>query len=79
MQELRKIILVPSAKKVAQETIAILNMVRMCEKFNTFPRAGGLFDQDALFVTILNYIMVCDYEHDRMEEAKTNARARSGR
>lgn len=70
MQELYKAVMVPSAK-VAPDAIRVLNLIRICERFNTLPRAGGLLDQDYLFVFILEKILFWDTQREELDRKKS--------
>lgn len=59
-----------SPAKVAQDALAILSIVRICEKFYKFPKDGGLLDQDSLFVYILQHILMWDYQRAELDRSK---------
>lgn len=42
-----------STKGVPEDSLGVLNLIHMCQNYHTLPRAGGLLDQDALFVEIM--------------------------
>lgn len=42
-----------SSKGVPEDSLGILNLIHTCQNYHTLPRAGGLLDQDALFVEIM--------------------------
>jgi len=65
--------MVPNAK-VAQETQAILNTIRICEKFNTLPRDGGYFSQDSLFVHILQNVLAWDAQRAELDRRKQQSK-----
>lgn len=49
----------------------------MCFKFNVLPKAGGLFDQDYLFVIFLTKTMEWQAQKDELDAAKTKANAKA--
>jgi hypothetical protein len=55
------------------EVITIVNMVRMCQKMNTLPSVGGLLDQDAYFVYLLNVILAADEKRAELDQARAKA------
>lgn len=71
MSELRKAVIVPKAK-VAQEAKTILSIVTLCDRFHTMPKAGGLFEQDSLFVYMLDSIMAWEYERQELDRANAS-------
>ena len=56
------------------EVVMVVNMVRMCQKMNTLPTAGGLLDQDSYFVYLLNVVLAADEKRQELD----NARAKAG-
>jgi len=42
----------------------------MCDRFHTFPNAGGLYDQDSLFVYILHNYMTWEEERRELDKQK---------
>jgi hypothetical protein len=49
-------------------------MVRLCQAMSTLPRAGGLLDQDALFVYLLERVLLADQKKMELEEARAKAK-----
>lgn len=68
-------VLVPNAK-VSPDALATLNLVRICEKMHTLPLAGGLLDQDYLFVLLINDIFVWDEQRAELDRRKDGSNAR---
>jgi hypothetical protein len=50
-----------------------LNLFNLCERYQTLPRAGGLLDQDALHVFIMENMTAWYDEKRRMEERRRGA------
>jgi len=69
-------VVVAKKKEASPEVITILNIVNMCEKYSTLPRAGGLLDQDKLFMYVLQYTTMCQNERAELDQAKANAAKR---
>lgn len=59
--------------------MAIINIIQMCDRFHTFPKAGGLFDQDSLFVNILHNYFVWENERRELDEHKRSSSASASR
>lgn len=43
----------------------------MCEKLHTLPRAGGLFDQDSLFVYVMEHYQVAVNEREQIDNKRS--------
>ena len=56
--------------KVTHDASVTIGVIRMSEKFNTFPRAGGILDQDSLFILILQYVMTYDSQRAELDRNK---------
>lgn len=65
-----------TTKGVPEDSLGILNIVRTCQNFHTLPRAGGLLDQDALFVEII--YRITQYENARAELDRKLEQAKTG-
>jgi len=61
------------SRKTDMEVSAILGLVRMCQNLNVLPQAGGLLDQDAYFVFILEQVMLADEERRAIEQSRAKA------
>jgi hypothetical protein len=61
-------------RKVDPEVAEILSVVRLCQAMNTLPRPGGLFDQDALFVYLLERVLLADQKKAELDQARSNAK-----
>jgi hypothetical protein len=56
------------------EVTEIVRLVRLCQATSNLPQAGGLFDQDAYFVYVLEKVLVADQERVELERSKNKAR-----
>jgi hypothetical protein len=52
-----------------------VEMVSTCKAYNTLPRAGGLLDQDSLFVEIMIVFEAAVAEKKAIEQRKQQAAA----
>jgi len=52
-----------------------LSLFRTCERMRCMPKAGGLYDQDSLFVHLMQYTMVVDDERRKFDERKSSVNA----
>lgn len=57
--------------KVTQETIKVYNIVKLCERFGSWPRSGGLLDQDYLFVHLLHEVLELEEKREELDRSKT--------
>jgi len=48
----------------------------MCERFHTMPSAGGMLDQDKLFMHVLQQTLVWKAEREELDQAQAKASAR---
>ena len=51
----------------------IISLIRMCESLHVLPQAGGLLDQDAYFVYLLQQVMLADQEKAALDRARQKA------
>ena len=51
-----------------------VNVFYDCQNFKTMPRAGGLYDQDALTMKLWNIIMKAQADIDKMDEQEREAK-----
>jgi hypothetical protein len=65
--------LVPNAK-VAPEAREFLNIVGMCQEFHVLPRAGGLLDQDTVFVYLMSAVLQFSEEKRQLDEHKSKVK-----
>jgi hypothetical protein len=56
------------------EVAEVISIVRLCQSMATLPRAGGLFDQDALFVYLLERVLFADQKKADLERSKQNVK-----
>jgi hypothetical protein len=56
--------------KISQEAIDIINIVKMCREFSVMPHAGGLLDQDKLFMYVTTHVIIWEDERRQLDEAK---------
>ena len=50
----------------------MLNVVNLCQSLHTLPSAGGLFDQDALFIHFYNVIEEARAVRAELDSKKAN-------
>jgi len=62
-------------RKQDPEVQEVISMVRLCQAMHTLPQAGGLLDQDALFVYLLERVLLADQKKAELEAARTQAKA----
>jgi hypothetical protein len=56
------------------ETAAAINLTILCQKFKQLPRPGGVLDQDAYHVHLLQTVLQVIEEKREMEEKRSKAR-----
>jgi len=61
-------------RKMDPEVAEVISIVRLCQSMGTMPRAGGLFDQDALFVYLLERVLLADQKKADLEAAKAKVK-----
>jgi hypothetical protein len=61
-------------RKPDDEVSAILGLIRTCQSMGCLPLAGGLLDQDSYFVFLLQVVLVCDMEREKIEQAKVKVK-----
>jgi hypothetical protein len=50
----------------------VVRLFQMCDRFHVLPRSGGLFDQDSLFIHILDQYLNWEWERAELDRAKAN-------
>jgi hypothetical protein len=70
MEEVRKGILVPGAK-ISIDAGTIINIMRVCEDFHVLPEAGGLYDQDSLFVYMMYNYLIWQQQRAELDSRKS--------
>jgi hypothetical protein len=72
MEEVRKIILVPriNEKRINIQAVQLVNDIKVCQEFHVLPRTGGLYDQDSLFVYILQNYLIWSSQREEIERNK---------
>lgn len=58
------------AKEVLIEVDTILSMINLSEAFHVLPRAGGLLDQDSLFIHYFMYVTELREMRRKLDENK---------
>jgi len=56
-----------------EEVVQVLAVVRTCQSMKVLPRAGGLLDQDAYFVLLLQLVLAADSERAALDKARQKA------
>jgi hypothetical protein len=56
-----------------EEVNQIISLVRMCQTLNVLPQAGGLLDQDAYFIYLLQQVLLADQERQALDKARQKA------
>ena len=70
MYEIRNAILIPNRRIKSGNVVqvhAFMEMYSICENFHVMPKAGGLLDQDSLFVYLLKFAMICHHERQELD------------
>jgi hypothetical protein len=62
-----------------EDAIQLLNMAATCQKYRLLPRAGGLLDQDAWFVEVLQTVANATTEREKNDTAKKAKPVNAGR
>lgn len=60
------------AKEVQWEVAAILSMINLSEAVHVLPVAGGLLDQDALFIHYFTYVAELREMRRKLDEHKAS-------
>lgn len=66
-------------RKPDAEVLSILRLVRLCQSLNALPGPGGLLDQDAYFVYLVEKVLSYDEERQAIDNARAKAEAKAGR
>lgn len=61
-------------RKMDPEVAEVISIVRLCQTMSTMPRPGGLFDQDSLFVYLLERVLLADQKKADLEAAKAKVK-----
>jgi hypothetical protein len=64
----------PNAKNIAQEALVVLSVIRMCQEFHQMPHAGGMLDQDSVFIFILQHVLTWDAQRAELDRSKQKAK-----
>ncbi len=59
----------PRTAKPSPEVVSVIELTRMCQAFNVLPREGGLLDQDATTIRLMQLVLVAEVKKSE-EEAK---------
>lgn len=54
----------------------VLQMIDLCGATHTLPLPGGLFDQDALFIDLYQYVAELRHTREEMDQRQQQANAR---
>lgn len=65
--------MVPGSE-VSRQAVDIINIIDICQRLSVLPRAGGLLDQDKLFVLLLQNVLVWRQQREELDRAKANAK-----
>lgn len=58
----------------------VINLVDLCKSTNLMPLAGGLLDQDSLFIDLYEYVAQLKSTRQKLDQRQESAKARgSGR
>ena len=68
---MRKAVLAPGSR-VSYNTANVINTILMCKEMHTLPRAGGLYDQDSLFIYVLKNFMDWQAQRAELDGRKAN-------
>ncbi len=68
-QEIDRAILFPKTAKPSSEVLGVIELTQLCKVFNVLPRAGGLLDQDAQTVAMMQMVLIAEMKRAE-EEAK---------
>lgn len=68
-QEIDRAILFPKTAKPSSEVLGVIELTQLCKVFNVLPRAGGLLDQDAQTVAMMQMVLIAEMKRTE-EEAK---------
>lgn len=77
MDEVRKGILIPNRTVKDFDASIFLETLGMCQSLKVLPQAGGLLDQDSLFVYVMKFAML--WQNDRREADHKEAQRRTKR
>lgn len=67
-----KTAIITQSKKLDYEVATVLNIINMCQTFNTLPQAGGLLDQDALLIYLFNVVEEARAVRAELDSKKAN-------
>lgn len=62
--------------EVDYDVATIVNMIDLCRDMHVLPIAGGLFDQDALFIDLYEYVFQLRATREDMDRRQQEANAR---
>jgi hypothetical protein len=57
----------------------LVNTIKMCQEFGMLPKAGGLYDQDSLFVYLLKNYLIWSEQRAELDRRKTDVKTSMGR
>ena len=69
--EIERTILFPKTANPSLEAAATIQVTRLCQALNTLPRAGGLLDQDAKTVMLMEIVLIAEVKKVEEDQKKS--------
>ena len=70
--EIERTILFPRTANPSLEAATAIKVTRLCQALNTLPRAGGLLDQDARTMMLMEVVLVAEVKKAEADQKKAN-------
>lgn len=73
MTRLRAAIINPNNKMVEADIGTILSLINNCENLHMLPKAGGILDQDSLFMHIYGWVTEVRAQRAELDKQRSKA------
>jgi hypothetical protein len=71
--------MVPNRQGIPPAAGLFLELVNLCQQTNSLPKAGGLLDQDSLFVYLLKFTLQWQADRAELDRRKNQDSSLPGR
>ena len=55
----------------------VMNLIHISQTLHVLPQAGGILDQDALFISLYNYVEECQTARAKIDERQEKMKNRN--
>lgn len=64
------------SKKVDVDVWGVMNLIHISQTLHVLPQAGGILDQDALFILLYNHVEECQTARAKIDEQQEKMKNR---